>query len=129
MALVVFVALFNTMTMAVTERTREIGTLAALGAYPGEIIRGFLKEAGLMSVLGCLIGGAFSGLISAILMVADIQMPPAPGRTESYPLYIYFSPALFGTVALMIIVICLIAAWLSARKGVNKPITEALIHV
>ncbi|CAM3798218.1 ABC transporter permease YtrF precursor [Vibrio aerogenes CECT 7868] len=129
MALVVFVALFNTMTMAVTERTREIGTLAALGAYPGEIIRGFLKEAGLMSLLGCCIGGIFSGLIAAVLMVADIQMPPAPGRTESYPLYIYFSPALFGIVALIIIVICLMAAWLSARKGVNKPITEALIHV
>ncbi len=41
MALVVFVALFNTMTMSVTERTREIGTLSALGSYPREIIAGF----------------------------------------------------------------------------------------
>lgn len=46
MALVVFVALFNTMTMSVTERTREIGTLSALGSYPREIIAGFLREAG-----------------------------------------------------------------------------------
>ncbi len=54
MALVVFVALFNTMTMSVTERTREIGTLSALGSYPREIIAGFLREAGLLAVIGSL---------------------------------------------------------------------------
>jgi putative ABC transport system permease protein len=129
MGLVVFVALFNTMTMSVTERTREIGTLAALGTYPGEIIRGFLQEAGLIATIGSVIGGCVSLLTSLFLLVADFNMPPAPGRTESYPLYIYFSPQLFCSVALVVIAICMIAAWLSARKGVNKPITEALIYV
>ncbi|MFA0125301.1 ABC transporter permease, partial [Vibrio sp. 10N.261.48.A2] len=56
MALVVFVSLFNTMTMSVTERTREIGTLSALGSYPSEIVTGFLKEAGLLAVIGSAIG-------------------------------------------------------------------------
>ncbi|MEZ9947122.1 ABC transporter permease, partial [Vibrio breoganii] len=73
MALVVFVSLFNTMTMSVTERTREIGTLSALGSYPSEIVAGFLKEAGLLAVIGSAIGALVSGLVSVLLLVIDVQ--------------------------------------------------------
>ncbi|MEZ9176353.1 ABC transporter permease [Vibrio kanaloae] len=129
MALVVFVSLFNTMTMSVTERTREIGTLSALGSYPSEIVAGFLKEAGLLALIGSAIGALVSGLVSVLLLVVDIQMPPPPGRTEGYPLNIYFSLELVGYATLGVLTICLLAAYFSARKGVNKPITEALVYV
>tara|TARA_Y100001956_G_C4123300_1_gene188680 strand:+ start:1149 stop:2408 length:1260 start_codon:yes stop_codon:yes gene_type:complete len=129
MALVVFVALFNTMTMSVTERTREIGTLSALGTYPREIVSGFVKEAGLLAVIGSLVGGVLSALTALLLMVVDVQMPPPPGRTEGYPLTIYFSFELVLACTLGVALICITAAWLSARKGVNKPITEALTYV
>ncbi|WP_373960064.1 ABC transporter permease [Vibrio gigantis] len=129
MALVVFVSLFNTMTMSVTERTREIGTLSALGSYPSEIVAGFLKEAGLLAVIGSAIGALVSGLVSVLLLVVDVQMPPPPGRTEGYPLNIYFSLELVGYATLGVLTICLLAAYFSARKGVNKPITEALVYV
>ncbi|MEZ8045979.1 MULTISPECIES: ABC transporter permease [unclassified Vibrio] len=129
MALVVFVSLFNTMTMSVTERTREIGTLSALGSYPSEIVTGFLKEAGLLAVIGSAIGALVSGLVSVLLLVVDIQMPPPPGRTEGYPLNIYFSLELVGYATLGVLTICSLAAYFSARKGVNKPITEALVYV
>ncbi|NOH92658.1 ABC transporter permease [Vibrio sp. AIC-3] len=129
MALVVFVSLFNTMTMSVTERTREIGTLSALGSYPSEIVAGFLKEAGLLAVIGSAIGALVSGFVSVLLLVVDIQMPPPPGRTEGYPLNIYFSLELVGYATLGVLTICLLAAYFSARKGVNKPITEALVYV
>ena len=129
MALVVFVSLFNTMTMSVTERTREIGTLSALGSYPSEIVVGFLKEAGLLAAIGSAIGALVSGLVSVLLLVVDVQMPPPPGRTEGYPLNIYFSLELVGYATLGVLTICLLAAYFSARKGVNKPITEALVYV
>lgn len=129
MALVVFVALFNTMTMSVTERTREIGTLSALGTYPNEIVASFIRESALLAVIGAMIGGLLSLLVSALLMVVDVQMPPPPGRTEGYPLNIYFSFELLSITALGVVMICVAAAWLSASKGVKKPITEALIYV
>ncbi|OLQ94235.1 ABC transporter permease [Vibrio ponticus] len=129
MAMVVFVSLFNTMTMSVTERTREIGTLSALGSYPAEIIAGFSREAGLMALIGSLIGSATAALLTLFLMLADIQMPPPPGMSQGYPLTIYFSAELAIAASAGVITICLIAAFISARKGVNKPITEALIHV
>ncbi|HFQ5110344.1 TPA: ABC transporter permease [Vibrio vulnificus] len=129
MGLVVFVALFNTMTMSVTERIREIGTLSALGSYPRDIIIGFLREAGLLALLGSLVGALASGAISLLLMVVDVQMPPPPGRTDGYPLMVYFSFELVVIAAVGVVCICLLAAYLSARKGVNKPITEALTYV
>ncbi|MEX0335733.1 ABC transporter permease [Vibrio tubiashii] len=129
MALVVFVALFNTMTMSVTERTREIGTLSALGTYPREIVSGFVRESALLAMIGSFIGGVISLLVSLLLMVVDVQMPPPPGRTEGYPLNIYFSPELLSMTAVGVLLICVVAAWLSASKGVKKPITEALIYV
>lgn len=129
MGLVVFVALFNTMTMSVTERTREIGTLSALGNYPNEIIAGFMREAGLLAVLGSLIGVLASAVLTVFLMMFEVQMPAPPGMTQGYPLVIYFSIELAMLALLGVLAICLTAAFFSARKGVNKPITEALIHV
>ncbi|WP_172566149.1 ABC transporter permease [Vibrio navarrensis] len=129
MALVVFVALFNTMTMSVTERTREIGTLSALGSYPNEIVGGFLREAGLIGLIGSVVGALACAALCALLMVVDVQMPPPPGRTDGYPLSIYFSWPLVLSATLGVVGICLLAAYLSARKGVKKPITEALIYV
>ncbi|WP_261883285.1 ABC transporter permease [Vibrio pelagius] len=129
MALVVFVSLFNTMTMSVTERTREMGTLSALGSYPSEIIAGFLKEAGLLALLGGLLGAFASAAVTVLLLVVDVQMPPPPGRTDGYPLNIYFSFELVAYAMAGVTAICLIAAYFAARKGVNKPITEALTYV
>jgi len=129
MALVVFVALFNTMTMSVTERTREIGTLSALGTYPSEIVASFVRESALLALIGAALGGLLSLATSLLLMVVEIEMPPPPGRTEGYPLNIYFSPELLFITALGVTAICVVAAWLSASKGVKKPITEALIYV
>ncbi|ENS5605898.1 ABC transporter permease [Vibrio mimicus] len=129
MAMVVFVALFNTLTMSVSERTREIGTLSALGAYPNDILAGFVREATLLALCGTLFGTLLNLLTIAVVRVADIQMPPPPGRTEGYPLDLYFSFTLVGLCAVGTVVICVLAAWFSARKGVNKPITEALAYV
>ncbi|QCR31846.1 ABC transporter permease [Lysinibacillus sp. SGAir0095] len=50
--LIASIGIFNTMTMAVTERTREIGVLKAIGASPSLIQRLFLMESTFIGVLG-----------------------------------------------------------------------------
>ncbi|WP_444957198.1 ABC transporter permease [Microbulbifer sp. ZKSA002] len=129
MALVIFVSLFNTLAMSVTERTREIGTLSALGASKVELITGFILEALVLAVVGSLAGVILAGLISAGLMMFDITMPPPPGKTTGYPLTVYFSINLAWMISVAIAAICVFSSFLPARKGVNKPITEALVHV
>ncbi|HET8705827.1 MAG TPA: FtsX-like permease family protein, partial [Pseudomonadales bacterium] len=88
MLVLVFFSVYNTMSMTVIERTRETGTLAALGAYPGELVRNFLLEAFVIGLIGVAIGMAGAALTSVILDHANVQMPPPPGRSTGYPLLI-----------------------------------------
>ena len=46
----------NTMIMAIYERTREIGILKALGSTSGDVLRMFMVEAGLIGLLGGIVG-------------------------------------------------------------------------
>jgi putative ABC transport system permease protein len=48
--------IMNVMLVAVSERTREIGLLKALGATPAQVLSVFLAEAGLLTMLGGLAG-------------------------------------------------------------------------
>jgi putative ABC transport system permease protein len=60
----------NTLLAAVRERWREIGVLKALGAADGDIARWFLVEAGLLGVVGGLLGTAAGTGVTAIVAVA-----------------------------------------------------------
>jgi putative ABC transport system permease protein len=68
MLLIGFVMVFITMMNSVVERTREVGVLRALGFRKSHIVRIFMIEAALISLLGGLLGwavGALSGVLSA----------------------------------------------------------------
>ena len=68
--LVAAIGIANTMVMSVTERTREIGIMKALGCYVRDIRVMFLTEAGAIGFFGGLIGCMLSGLISLGINVA-----------------------------------------------------------
>lgn len=59
--IIVVFSIINTMSMSVTERTREIGTMMAMGTYQREIITLFLLEGGIMGLLGGAIGTLVGG--------------------------------------------------------------------
>jgi len=54
--LVATVGIVNSMLMSVTERYKEIGTMKCLGALDRFVVRLFILEAGLLGVLGSLVG-------------------------------------------------------------------------
>jgi len=61
------IGMTNTMIMSVFERTREIGTLRALGWRRRRVLWMVLKESLAIALLGVFVGGAFSVLLSAVL--------------------------------------------------------------
>ncbi|ASD68788.1 ABC transporter permease [Pseudoalteromonas piscicida] len=129
MVLLVFFSISNTMAMTVTERTREIGTVAAMGSYQWEIIRNFILESSIIGFLGAAIGIAISAFVAWGLVYLGLEMPPPPGSNQGYPLTITFSWEIALSVMAIMILVCVLAAFKAAYKGSAKPITEALSHV
>ncbi len=125
--IVVFVVT-NAMAMAIIERTREIGTLRALGTLPGQLMRTLALEGMVLGGVGGVVGALLSLAVSLLLYVVPVEMPPPPGRSVGYPLNITIAPALYlATVAVMVALTMLASAWV-ARKTVHMPVVDALAH-
>ncbi len=129
MLVIVLFAMTNTLGMAVAERTREIGTLRAIGTHPGELVRVFLLEGVVIGAGGALAGMLFAGATRFALLYAGLQMPPPPGRSTGYPLLVNFSAPLYLAVGVAVIAVSALAAYMASRKAAQRPITEALAHV
>jgi putative ABC transport system permease protein len=120
---------FNTIAMSVVERTREIGTLRALGALPVQIVRDFALEGLVIGAAGSILGVAVCALASVGFSALGVQMPPPPGRSVGYPLHINLDATLFVWTVLLVIALSALAAWFASRKAAARPIVEALAHV
>lgn len=108
------VGILTIMTMAVTERTSEIGLLRALGAREGQVLTLFLGEAILLSALGGLAGLALGIGIAQALHWLFPQMP-------------VHTPWLFAVVAeLSAVSIGLAAGVMPARRAARLNPVEAL---
>jgi len=125
--IVVFVVA-NAMAMAIIERTREIGTLRALGTLPSQLLRTLALEGMLLGGAGALLGAALAGAISLLLYVVPVQMPPPPGRSSGYPLTIEVDPLMFAATVLAMLLLAMAAAALVARRTVHTPVVDALAH-
>src|SRR5258708_27432467 len=61
------IGIMNIMLATVLERTREIGIRRAIGARQGDIVRQFLTEAVMISIVGGLIGIGFGFTLSRLI--------------------------------------------------------------
>jgi predicted lysophospholipase L1 biosynthesis ABC-type transport system permease subunit len=123
----------NTMLMSVFERTREIGTLMALGTTPREILALFLTESALIGAAGGLFGSAIGGSVVKVLAVVGIQPPSSVGNVLDLPLgttiYAHFS---WGTLSMffsLALIVAMLSALYPAFLASRQEPVEALRHV
>ncbi len=128
---VALIGITNSMLMAVLERTREIGILAALGASRRTITWLFLIEAAWLGLLGAAVGlgGAF---VLGKLIVAGVgtyfsATGKDPGETTTF-LKFYISAGLALSTLAGAFVITLLAGWLPARRAARLDPVKALRH-
>jgi putative ABC transport system permease protein len=132
--LIAGVGILNLMLMAVFERTREIGLLAAMGLKRWELLMLFLLEGMLIGLLGTLLGGVLGGLTVSIVGKVGIEFSSAAEMGEMmalmgdrlYPrLAINLLLERAVTVAIITALASLYPAWRASRR---EP-AEALHYV
>ncbi len=129
LVVVVLLAAANTMMMAAAERTREIGTLRALGTRPSAIKSMFIVEGLILALAGCAGGALVSLLIRMILNHSGLTLPPPPGVTHGVPLHVNLYPFAYAAGALAMSATLVAASWFPARRAARISIIEALAHV
>ncbi len=125
----VVVSSANLIAMTVVERTREIGTLMALGTGRLRILFMCLVEAAGLGFSGGAAGVGAGVLLARTLTAARIVMPPPPTYTVGFPLVIDVVPPLALGIFLTMVITLLAAAALPAIRASRLRVTEALTYV
>ncbi|MFZ6734365.1 ABC transporter permease [Undibacterium sp. Ji42W] len=125
--IVVFVVA-NAMAMAIIERTREVGTLRAMGTLPGQLIRSFSFEGMILGGTGAIVGALLAITVALLLIVFPVEMPPPPGRSSGYPLLITIDAAMYAITVFVMISLSMLSSAFIARKTLQQPIVDALSH-
>jgi ABC-type lipoprotein release transport system permease subunit len=118
----------NTLVMAVFERTREIGVLAAIGMKGRRIMLQFLAEAGLLAT-GGVAGGILLGILAYLYFnrygfyIGDFGIS---GVLMSDTIYAYLTPQNLVTLAIVTYVITLVASLYPAVMAARLEPVEAL---
>jgi putative ABC transport system permease protein len=119
----------NTMWIAIRERTREIGTLRAIGMHRRGVAMMFLLESVLLGIMGTVAGAVLAALIAAGLNAAQIAVPIGVQLfLMSDHLRLSAQPGiLVQAVVMLSIVTGLAALYPSIRAARLRPI-EAMSH-
>ena len=119
---IVLISIMNVMIMAVYERMREIGTLAAIGTPPRRILGMFIAEGFLLGL-----AGSIAGILLSLLLIAILQFKPisfAFGRQEDLQLTPMIAAGDVLFISALVILIAILAslqpAWKASRMD---PIT------
>jgi putative ABC transport system permease protein len=125
----VLMASVNTLLMAMFERTREIGTMLAMGTPRLWIVALFMVEATLTGILGAVAGVIGGNLLASLVNASGLHMPPPPGLNVPIHFHVLHIPGLMIGSSLIVIVSLALASILPAIRASRLQIAEALAHV
>jgi len=125
----VLMASVNTLLMAMFERTREIGTMLAMGTPRAWIVALFMLEAILTGSLGALVGVLGGNLLGTLVNLSGLHMPPPPGLTVPISFHVLHIPALMVGSSFIVVFSLALASIVPAIRASRLPIAEALAHV
>ena len=124
---IVLISIMNVMVMAVYERIREIGTIAAIGTLPGKIVTMFLIEGFSLGLFGAVVGDILGVAVISILSMAKVTFNF--GRQKG----LLLSPSInlqdILVISIIVITISVLASLQPAYKASRMNPIDALRHV
>ena len=132
--LVAAIGIMNTMIMSISERTREIGIMKALGCRVRDLRTQFLSEAGIIGISGGVAGVIISFIISIVMNLVSSGMPVDSlqtawmiltnkgSRMSVIPIWLAVFGLIFSTL------IGLISGYYPAVKATRVSALEAIRH-
>ncbi len=125
---VAVMSVINTMSMTVMERTREIGTLRAIGVRRSGIKWLFSVEGGVLGSLGCTLGIVMTILIHYLIKSMALTFTP-PSSTAEVTLNVQLDIGFMLILSLLLMLLALLSAFFPAKRAAKSTIVDALGHV
>jgi len=124
---VVLISIMNVMIMAVYERVREIGTIAAIGTLPRKVLSMFLIEGFLLGAIGAVIGSILS--IAIIYVINLSRFTYDFGRQKDIVLSVGVSLQELLVISGIVILVAVIGSLQPALKASRMDPIKALGYV
>jgi len=125
---IVVMSVINTMSMSVMERTREIGTMRALGLKRYGVKFLFATEGALLGILGSAVGAVlFFGVYGALIYTHPTYIPPS--SSTPVPLRVDLVWPLIVRSVFFMAILSIFAAFVPARRSAKMTIVDALGHI
>lgn len=127
---IVLFTVSNTMTMAVAERTVEVGTLRAIGLNRDGVRNLFVWEGAMLGVAGGIVGTCVALLAATIINHSGLTWTP-PGHVFAYFVHIGIldDPLLLAGSIVVVLLVAVCSAWWPARRAARMEVVEALRHI
>ncbi len=127
---IIAVGIMNTMWIAIRERTREIGTLRAIGMQRRRVLAMFTFEAFFLGAMGTSAGAAIGLGVAALLNLAKLPVPEgATFFLMSNVLHLTLDvPRVMGNAAFITACVTIVALIPSLKAARMRPVT-AMSHV
>lgn len=124
--LMVLLSVANSVNMTLFERTREFGTLLALGDRPGRVFQLIMTESMLLGLFGAGLGVSVGCVAALGISAIGIPMPPPPNANIGYTAFIRLVPLDVMTAGGIGFVATCLAAVMPARRASRMQVVDAL---
>lgn len=123
---IVGLGIFNTVAVGLLERGGEIGALRANGERVGRLWKILLLENAFLGFVGGVLGLALAVLINKTILSSGVLMPPAPGITRQYVIFLEMSQWHFVSALVLPMFTCFFASVFPIRKLLTQKIPDLL---
>ncbi|XGC80239.1 ABC transporter permease [Bdellovibrio bacteriovorus] len=123
---IVAMGIFNVISVGLLERAGEMGALRANGEKRSRLFKILLIENSLLGVLGGFLGICLAILVDKTLLVKGVPMPPAPGITRQFFVFLEILPGHYIQALLLPMIATVLASLWPMIKLLKKSIPELL---